>query len=145
MASDDFEVVAFKPLSYLYRCMKGGKKVDIAALRQLVGCSETYFGAVARSLQSKGLVEGFDFDAFSGIVIDSPNIAAMSDPMITMDGAIFVSENSRMRKAKDFAGHAGSSPHMRGTHNWLQQQDAPLSGALKRLIRQEMQKNIRKS
>ena len=33
MASDDFEVVAFKILSYLYRCMKGGKKVDIAAPR----------------------------------------------------------------------------------------------------------------
>lgn len=106
MASDDFEVLAFKILSYLYRCMKSGKKVDIAALRQLVGCNETYFGAVVRSLQSKGLVEGFDFDAFSGVVIDSPSIAAMSDPMITMDGAIFVSENSRMRKAKDFVGHA---------------------------------------
>ena len=64
MASDDFEVLAFKILSYLYRCMKNGKKVDIAALRQLVGCNETYFGAVVRSLQSKGLVEGFDFDAF---------------------------------------------------------------------------------
>lgn len=38
MASDDFEVVAFKILSYLYRCMKNGKKVDIAALRQLTGC-----------------------------------------------------------------------------------------------------------
>ena len=102
MASDDFEVVAFKILSYLYRCMKNGKKVDIASLRQLVGCNEAYFGAVARSLQSKGYVDGFAFDAFSGVVIDSPNIAAMSDPMITMDGAIFVSENSRMRKAKDF-------------------------------------------
>ena len=33
MASDDFEVVAFKILSYLYRCMKGDVKVDIAALR----------------------------------------------------------------------------------------------------------------
>ena len=96
MASDDFEVVAFKILSYLYRCMKGGKKVDIAALRQLVGCNEAYFGAVARSLQSKGYVEGFAFDGFSGVVIDSPNLAAMSDPMITMDGAIYVS----------FAGHA---------------------------------------
>ena len=69
MASDDFEVIAFKILSYLYRCMKNGKKVDIAALRQLVGCNETYFGAVVRSLQSKGLVEGFDFDAFSGGII----------------------------------------------------------------------------
>ena len=65
MASDDFEVVAFKILSYLYRCMKVGKKVDIAALRQLVGCNEAYFGAVVRSLQSKGYVEGFAFDSLS--------------------------------------------------------------------------------
>nr|DAH24801.1 MAG TPA: YjcQ protein [Caudoviricetes sp.] len=106
MASDDFEVIAFKILSYLYRCLKNGKKVYIAALRQLVGCNEAYFGAVVRSIQSKGLVEGFDFDTFSGVLIDPPNIVAMSDPMITMDGAIFVSENSRTRKAKDFAGHA---------------------------------------
>ena len=87
MASDDFEVLAFKILSYLYRCMKNGKKVDIAALRQLVGCNEAYFGAVARSLQSKGYVEGFVFDGFSGVVIDSPSLAAMSDPAITMDGS----------------------------------------------------------
>ena len=86
--------------------MKNGKKADIAAQRQLVGCNEAYFGAVGRSLQSKGYVEGFAFDGFSGVVIDSPSLAAMSDPAITMDGAIFVSENSRMRKAKDFAGHA---------------------------------------
>ena len=33
MASGDFEVVAFKVLSHLYRCMKNGKKVDIAASR----------------------------------------------------------------------------------------------------------------
>ena len=33
MASDDFEVVALKILSYLYRCMKGGKKIYIAASR----------------------------------------------------------------------------------------------------------------
>ena len=106
MASDDFEVLAFKILSYLYRCMKVGKKVDIAALRQLVGCNEAYFGAVVRSLQSKGYVEGFAFDGFSGVVIDSPSLAVMSDPAITMDGAIYVGENSRMRKAADFAGHA---------------------------------------
>lgn len=86
MASDDFEVLAFKILSYLYRCMKNGKKADIASLRQLVGCNEAYFGAVVRSLQSKGYVEGFAFDGFSGVVIDSPSLAAMSDPAITMDG-----------------------------------------------------------
>lgn len=81
-------------------------KADAAALRQLTGCYETYFGAVAGSLQSKGLVGGFYFDAFSGAAIESPNIAAMPDPMITLDGTMFVSENSQMRKAKVFVGNA---------------------------------------
>ncbi len=106
MASDDFEVIAYKILSYLYRCMKDGKKVDVAAMRQLVGCNERYFGLVVRNLQSKGYVEGFFFDGLSGVVIDSPSLAAMSDPAITMDGAVYVSENSRMSKCKDFLGHA---------------------------------------
>lgn len=30
----------------------------------------------------------------------------MSEPAITMDGAIYVGENSRMRKTADLAGHA---------------------------------------
>ena len=49
---------------------------------------------------------GFDFDAFSGAVIEPPNIAATPDPMITLDGAMFVSENSQMRKAKAFIGNS---------------------------------------
>ena len=61
---------------------------------------------LARNLQSKGYVEGFVFDGFSGVLIDSPNLAAMSEPAITMDGAMYVGESSGMRKAADFAGHA---------------------------------------
>lgn len=34
------------------------------------------------------------------------------------------------------------SPNEMDMYNWLQQQDAPLSSTIKRLIRQEMQKNI---
>ena len=49
---------------------------------------------------------GFELGAFSGAVIESPNIAAMPDPMTALDGAMFVSENSQMRKAKAFVGNA---------------------------------------
>ena len=34
------------------------------------------------------------------------------------------------------------SPNEMDMYNWWQQQDAPLSSTIKRLIRQEMQKNI---
>jgi hypothetical protein len=57
-------------------------------------------------IRDRGYVEGFAFDGFSGVVIDSPSLAVMFDPAITMDGSIYVGENSRMRKAADFAGHA---------------------------------------
>lgn len=106
MSSDDFEVIAYKILSYLYACLKQGKKVDIAAMRALAGCNEAYFGTVVKNLQSKGLVEGFYFDGLSGVVIDSPALATASDPVITMDGAIFVKENSRMNQVKQFLGHS---------------------------------------
>lgn len=106
MSSDDFEVITYKILAYLYACLKSGKKVDIPAMRALAGCNESYFGVVVKNLQSKGLVEGFFFDGLSGVVVDSPALASVSDPAITMDGAIYARENSNMAKAKSFLGHA---------------------------------------
>ncbi len=106
MSSDDFEVIAYKILSYLYECMKQGKKIDVAVMRSLTDCNESYFGVVVKNLQSKGFVEGFHFDGLSGVVIDSPVLAATGDPAITMDGAIFVKENSRMAQVKQFLGHS---------------------------------------
>lgn len=106
MSSDDYWVVAYKILSYLYACMKAGKEVDVAAMRDLVRVNESYFGMVVRGLQDKGLVSGFHFDGLSGAIIDSPDSAYMDDFAITMDGALFVRENSNMEKAKRFAGAA---------------------------------------
>ena len=106
MTSDDYEVVAFKVLSYLYACMKAGKRVDVAAMRRLAGVNEAYFGMVVRGLQDRGLVSGFHFDGLSGCVIDSPDLATMRDPSVTMDGAVYVRENSRMEKVRGFLGHA---------------------------------------
>ena len=106
MSSDDYEVIAYKILAYLYACLKGGKRVDIPAMRELARCNEAYFGSVMKNLQSKGYVEGFVFDGPSGVVADDPALAVMSDPAITMDGAIYVKENSRMGKVKRFLGHS---------------------------------------
>lgn len=106
MSSDDFEVIAYKILSYLYACLKQGKEVDISSMRSLAGCNEFYFSTVVKNLQSKGFVDGFHFDGLSGVVMDSNAIAAAGCPAITMDGAVFVKENSRMSQVKKFLGHA---------------------------------------
>lgn len=97
MSSDDYWVVAYKILSYLYACMKAGKKVDAAVMCELAGVNESYFGQVVRGLQDKGLVSGFHFDGLSGVIDNSPSSAYM-------DGALYVRENSEMGRAKRFAG-----------------------------------------
>ena len=106
MSSDDFDVIAYKVLSYLYGCLKVGKRVDIAVMRSLAGCNEAYLGVVAKDLQVRGLASGFHFDGLSGVIVDSPALAVASDPTITMDGAAYVRDNSSMAKAKRFLGHA---------------------------------------
>lgn len=106
MSSDDYEVIAYKLLSYLYGCLKEGRRVDVPAMRELAGCNEAYFSSVLKGLQDKGLVEGFGFDGLSGLVIDSRSVAALGDPTVTMDGAIYVRENSRMAKARAFLGRS---------------------------------------
>lgn len=50
MSSDDYWVVAYKILSYLYARMKAGKKVDAAVMCELAGVNESYFGQVVRGL-----------------------------------------------------------------------------------------------
>lgn len=103
MSSDDYWIVAYKILSYLYACMKAGKKVDAAVMCELAGVNESYFGQVVRGLQDKGLVSGFHFDGLSGVIDNSPSSAYMDEPAITMDGALYVRENSEMGRAKRFA------------------------------------------
>lgn len=106
MSSDDYWVVAYKVLSYLYACMKAGRRVDVPVARALAGVNESYFGEVVRGLQAKGLVSGFHFDGLSGAVIDSQASAYRDEPVVTMDGALFVRENSNMERAKSFLGRA---------------------------------------
>lgn len=106
MSYDDYWVVAYKVLSYLYACMRAGKRVDVSRMRELSGVNEAYFGQVVRGLQDKGLVSGFHFDGLSGVIIDSPSSAYADEPAVTMDGAAYVRENSRMVQAGRFLGHA---------------------------------------
>lgn len=75
-------------------------------MAELAGVNESYFGQVVRGLQDKGLVPGFHFDGLSGIIDNSPASTYMDEPAITMDGALYVRENSEMGRAKRFAGHA---------------------------------------
>ncbi len=112
MSKDDFEVVAYKVLLYLYACLKAGAVPSEAKALVVSRVGEVYFYAVLSSLQSKGLVEPIrelrdmngDVDAIAGTL------------SITMDGAADLKDDDAMRRVGRFLGAAGSSPRMRGEH-----------------------------
>lgn len=102
MASDDFDVIVYKVLAYAYGCMKAGREVDIDKAWELAGCPpEAYWKAVLSSMQKDGLVEIQDarYDILGNVMV--PGKCA-----VTLEGAIFVRDNSKMAKAKSFLGKA---------------------------------------
>ena len=110
MSKDDFEVVAYKVLSYLYACLKAGAVPSEAKALEVSRVGEVYFYAVLSSLQSKGLVEPIrELRDMNGDVV-----AIAGTLSITMDGAAYLKENGAMRRVGRFLGAAGSSPHARG-------------------------------
>ena len=102
MAHDDFDVIAYKLLAYVYGCMKADKTVDIDQAWELCGCPpEDYWKAILASLQSDGYITVQDprYDILG-------NVTTPGSCAITMTGAMFVRDNSAMKKAQRFAGKA---------------------------------------
>ena len=102
MSKDDFEVVAYKVLSYLYACLKADVAPSEAKALEVSRVGRVYFYAVLSSLQSKGLIEPIgEFRDMNGDVV------AMAGTLsITMDGAAYLKENGAMRRAEKFLGSA---------------------------------------
>lgn len=97
MAKDDYDVIVYRILVYLYACMK--RKIMYedttfqAAVRKNVE-SDEYFTDILRMMQSEGLIEGLTFTrAWGGDVI---LLSEVKDAKITADGIRYLKENSAM-------------------------------------------------
>ena len=100
MSFDDFEVVAYKIMAYLSSCLKGGVTPNGAKARELSRVNGLYFDAVVSSLFDKGLVSGNLIRDMNGEPIEICSLT------LTLDGAIFLKENSRMAKVRETLGDA---------------------------------------
>lgn len=109
MAKDDYHVLVYQVLAYLYQCLKSGKDIDpkmlgrdseffIADGRAL---SDRYWCFVLYNLQSMKLVDGI---VFSGKVdnysFERP--LRWQNCMITPLGIEYLSDNSFLSKAREF-------------------------------------------
>lgn len=98
MAKDDYDVIVYRVLVYLYGCMK--RKIifeDVtfqAAVRKNVE-SDEYFADVLRMMQAEGLIEGLVFTkAWGGDVIIASD---MKDAKITPHGIRYLTDNAKMK------------------------------------------------
>ncbi len=99
MKRDDFYVIAYRILSYLYACMKCGEKPDMNVISyEKLGICESYLNNIVIELLENGYIKGITEVRVLG---SSPGIKAI-DPKITMQGIEFLQENSAMKKAYDF-------------------------------------------
>lgn len=115
MAKDDFHVIVYQILAYLYQCLKSGDAVDskmlgkdspffIADGKPL---SDRYWCYVLYQMQRMGLIEGI---LFSGRV----NNYSFERPlrwdgcMITPVGIEYLTDNSFLAKAREFLKDAKS-------------------------------------
>lgn len=104
MAKDDYEVIVFKILTYLYACLKKGEPIDSKILSPCGACflkngvplPDTYWHNVLCMMTEENLIAGLNFIRpwGSGTPICINDI---TDCRITPTGIRYLSENSQVK------------------------------------------------
>lgn len=101
MAKDDYDVLVFKILTYLYACMKRKIVFDALVFAKTTGQSkvpEGYFTDVLRLMQVEGLIEGVSVVKAWGT--DYILASDLRDMSITADGIRYLKDNSKMKEVR---------------------------------------------
>ena len=109
MAKDDYHVIVYQILAYLYQCLKTGEDIDPKMLGRdssyfiINGkeLSDRYWCYILYNLQKMGLVSGIVFSGrVDGYAFERP--LKWSDCMITPLGIEYLTDNAFLQKAKEF-------------------------------------------
>lgn len=102
MASNDYHVIVYKILAYLYDGLKAGEPVDKSLLTadgHFFGVPESYWAFIWQSLLDAGYVNGIVITrAFGSTSI----IQGLESAQITPLGIEYLSDNAFLQKVKRF-------------------------------------------
>ena len=100
MAKDDYFVIVYKILAYLYQCLKDGEAAQEEILRRdgpLCRINETYWLYILEHLQGSGYIEGLTFTkAWGGLVI----VSGFENCRITPEGIAYLTDNSMLQRVR---------------------------------------------
>ncbi len=101
MAKDDYFVIAYKILAYLYVQLKTGEDIDVVMLAAggpLMKINEKYWTYIMENLQEQGYIRNVHLTWIGGQKI----ITDYAQCEITPDGIAYLCDNSLMEKVKQF-------------------------------------------
>jgi hypothetical protein len=95
MAKDDYFVLVYQVLKYLYDCLKSGEFPDENKLSATyLGINGSYWVYIVKHLLDDKLIE----DVIFGEALDGQYIIGLENVKITPEGITYLSENSMMNK-----------------------------------------------
>lgn len=102
MAKDDYYVIVYKILSYLYDQLKKGKPIEPEMIRydgNLFQINKTYWVYIMQNMIEQGFIRGItNIHAGGGYYIDKQ----LENCEITPKGIDYMFENTLLEKAKQF-------------------------------------------
>lgn len=106
MAKDDYYVIVYQILSYLYQRLKKGEDVDprqISVKSDFFSINKRYWSYIMVNLYKEGYIDGVIL-----VEIDNadPTVMGLERCQITPAGIAFLTENSTIEKAKRFFAEA---------------------------------------
>lgn len=103
MAKDDYYVIAYRILAYLYVCLKKGEKPNLEYLKcetEDFPVGKDYWNYILSHLYMDGYLEGISLIPILGKEVRQ--VRMTNSVMITPEGIAYLQENSAMQKAKNF-------------------------------------------
>lgn len=101
MAKDDYPVIVYQILAYLYNCLKADIKVDVnylVAQGKLFNLNTNYWQFIITNLVEEGYVDGVQLQRVWGEKY--PVISSLEDIGITPKGIEYLTDNSFINRAK---------------------------------------------
>ncbi len=100
MAKDDYEVIVYQILAYLYHCLKKDIEIDVGYLSnegKLYNINQKYHQYIFSHLFREGYIEGIEITKAWGE--KQPNISNLEGAMITPKGIEYLTDKSFVKKA----------------------------------------------
>ncbi|ERJ83182.1 YjcQ protein [Peptostreptococcaceae bacterium oral taxon 113 str. W5053] len=102
MAKDDYQVIVYQILSYLYNCLKKGIDIEpdyLIANGKLFNINSNYWRFIIYNLHKDGLIDGISLVYTWGDKY--PHINDLTNIGITPKGIQFLTDNSFIQKSKE--------------------------------------------